>query len=120
MELLVMHFFFYCSPTCYKAGNYRAYDQWFFIPLGGDVYRIMNKHTGFFLDMHKDKETGAEILVQSTYSERDSQKWILKRQGANEYAEEFFKPRSAFSEAMRVFDLTHQFEYYIYGSPYAV
>ena len=109
-----------CSGTPVTIGEYvkKPIDQWLFIPLGGDVYRIMNKHTGFFLDMHKDKETGAEILVQSTYSERDSQKWILKRQGANEYAEEFFKPRSAFSEAMRVFDLTHQFEYYIYGSPY--
>lgn len=106
--------------TKVTMGEYvmKPIDQWLFLPLGDDTYRIMNKHTGFFLDTQKDLNTGNEILVQNIFSEDDSQKWILRKQGAHIYTDNFFKVNSSISEAMRVFDLTHQFEYYIYGNPY--
>lgn len=102
------------------AGQYikRPFDQWVFFHLGNDVYRIMNKHTGLFLDTETNPETGRIILVQNKFSKSDSQKWLLRRQGVNPFADRYFTMRSAISEAMRVFDLTHQFEYYIYGGLY--
>lgn len=108
------------SEAPVTAGQYvkRPFDQWAFLPLGDNVYRIMNKHTGLFLDTKTEPETGREILIQNKFSKNDSQKWLLRRQGTNPYADRDFTVRSAISEAMRVFDLTHQFEYYIYSSPY--
>ena len=96
----------------------RPFQQWIFFPVGGDYYRIMNKHTGMFLDSETDAATGREYLVQNPYSEKDSQIWKLNKRGRNPYSDTFFKVNSAFSEAMRVFDLTHQFEYYIYDSKF--
>lgn len=97
----------------------RPFQQWLFIPLGGDVYRIMNKHTGMFLDTKKNPRTGREVLVQNEYKETASQKWHLVMRGKNLHADRFFRIGSSISEAMRVFDLTHQFEYYIYDSPFS-
>lgn len=96
----------------------RPFDQWLFIPIGNDTYRIMNKHTGLFLDSYRDSITGCDILVQNKYSKNESQKWLLRKQGKNPYADKYYHFRSAISEAMRVFDLTHQFEYYIYNSSF--
>ncbi|UKK53723.1 RICIN domain-containing protein [Prevotella sp. E2-28] len=109
-----------CSETPVTIGEYvkKPFDQWLFMPLGGDDYRIMNKHTGLFLDTKKDSVNGDWILVQNKYSDFDSQKWELRKQGVNPYSDRCFRFHSAMSEAMRVFDLTHQFEYYIYGSPF--
>ena len=109
-----------CPGTPVTIGEYvsKPIDQWLFMPLGGDDYRIMNKHTGLFLDTKKDSVNGDWILVQNKYSDFDSQKWELRKQGVNPYSDRCFRFHSAMSEAMRVFDLTHQFEYYIYGSPF--
>jgi len=109
-----------CSGTEVTIGEYvkKPIDQWLFIPTGKDSYRIMNKHTGLFLDTKKESKSGERILVQKKFSESPSQKWKLHKQEINPYAERYFKVHSAISEAMRVFDLTHQFEYYIYGSPF--
>lgn len=106
--------------TPVTQGTYvkRPFDQWLFIPVGNDTYRIMNKHTGLFLDSYRDSIAGCDILVQNKYSEKESQKWQLRKRGKNPYADRCYRFRSAVSEAMRVFDLTHQFEYYIYNSPF--
>ena len=96
----------------------RPFQQWIFFPMGNDCYRIMNKHTGMFLDSKTDAATGREYLVQNPYSVKDSQIWKIFKRGKNPYNKTFFKINSAFSEAMRVFDLTHQFEYYIYDSKF--
>lgn len=96
----------------------RPFQQWIFFPMGNDCYRIMNKHTGMFLDSKVDDITGKEILVQNEYSKSGNQIWIVKKRNKNPYHNSLFKVNSAFSEAMRVFDLTHQFEYYIYNSKY--
>lgn len=96
----------------------RPFRQWAFIPQGDNCYRIMNKHSGMFLDTRLDKKTGREVLVQNPYKEKSSQIWMLKKQGINPYANKFFKINSAISEAMRVLDLTHSFEYYIHNGPF--
>ncbi len=96
----------------------RPFDQWLFIPMGSNKYKIMNKHTGLFLDFQKDTISGEDILIQNRYTGEESQVWELHRQGKNPYADIYYKVHSAMSEAMRVFDLTHQFEYYIYSSPF--
>ena len=102
------------------VGEYvkRPFDQWIFFPLGIDLYRIMNKHTGLFLDTDKDPVTGREILVQRPFSKSWTQEWVMHRRGKNPYSDSYYSVGSAMSEAMRVFDLTHQFEYYIYGGGY--
>ena len=96
----------------------RPFDQWLFIPVGDNKYRIMNKHTGLFLDFKKDSVSNGDILIQNKYTGKESQVWELHRQGKKTYADLYYKVHSAMSEAMRVFDLTHQFEYYIYSSPF--
>lgn len=102
------------------SGRYvkRPFDQWLFIPVGTDKFRIMNKHTGLFLDTHRDSISGGDIIIQNIYTGTESQVWILRKQGRNPYTDCYYKVHSAISEAMRIFDLTHQFEYYIYGSPF--
>ena len=99
--------------TAVKYEN-RPFMQWAFIPQGNDCYRIVNKHSGMFLDTRIDEKTGKEVLVQNPYREKNSQIWVMKRQGINPFANKFFKINSAISEAMRVLDLTHSFEYYIH------
>ena len=103
------------------VGEYvmRPFDQWVFFHLGADLFRIMNKHTGMFLDAGTDLETGQEILVQKPYSENRTQQWILHRRTPKLFSDSYFQGGSAMSEAMRVFDLTHQFEYYIYGGHFS-
>ena len=104
-----------------SVGEYimRPFDQWVFFPLGDDLFRIMNKHTGMFLDVERNMETGMDILVQNPYSESRTQQWILRRRSPKLFSDSYFQVGSAMSEAMRVFDLTHQFEYYIYGGQFS-
>lgn len=97
--------------TAVKYEN-RPFMQWAFIPQGNNCYRIVNKHSGMFLDTRIDEKTGKEVLVQNPYREKNSQIWMMRRQGNNPFANKFFKINSAISEAMRVLDLTHSFEYY--------
>jgi hypothetical protein len=98
-----------------SVGEYvkRPFDQWIFFPLGIDLYRIMNKFTGLFLDIEKDPKTGREILVQNPFSKSWTQEWVMHRRGKNPFSDSYYRVGSAMSEAMRVFDLTHQSEYYI-------
>ena len=103
--------------TAVKYEN-RPFMQWAFIPQGNDCYRIVNKHSRMFLDTRIDEKTGKEVLVQNPYREKNSQIWVMKRQGINPFANKFFKINSAISEAMRVLDLTHSFEYYIHNGPF--
>ncbi len=103
--------------TAVKYEN-RPFMQWAFIPQGNNCYRIVNKHSGMFLDTRIDEKTGKEVLVQNPYREKNSQIWMMRRQGNNPFANKFFKMNSAISEAMRVLDLTHSFEYYNHNGPF--
>lgn len=96
----------------------RPFRQWVFLPQGNDIYRIMNKHSGMFLDTRIDGKSGKEILVQNPFLEKNSQLWLLKKQDVNPFADRLFKINSAISEAMRVLDLTHSFEYYVHNGPF--
>lgn len=106
------------APVISDKYTQRPFDQWLFIPVEGDKYRIMNKHTGLFLDSSKDSITGCDVLIQNKYDGKDSQIWDLHKRGVNTYADRYYRGHSAMSEAMRIFDLTHQFEYYIYSNPF--
>ena len=64
----------------------RPFDQWLFIPVGDNKYRIMNKHTGLFLDFKKDSVSNGDILIQNKYTGKESQVWELHRQGKKTYA----------------------------------
>ena len=103
--------------TAVKYEN-RPFMQWAFIPQGNNCYRIVNKHSGMFLDTRLDEKTGKEVLVQNLYREKNSQIWMMRRQVNNPFANKFFKINSAISEAMRVLDLTHSFEYYNHNGPF--
>ena len=103
------------SDKCIKCSSV----QWVFIPVGDSKYRIMNKHTGLFLDSYRDSISKEDILIQNKYTGNESQIWMLRKQGVNPYADRYFRANSAISEAMRIFDITHQFEYYIYSSPFS-
>ncbi|MBQ8157427.1 MAG: RICIN domain-containing protein [Prevotella sp.] len=92
----------------------RPFQQWVLFPIEKDCYRIMNKHTGMFLDSKYDKKTGKNYLVQNPYSESASQQWLVKRQSPRNGNDSFFQIDSSLSEALRVFDITHQFQFFTY------
>lgn len=93
----------------------KAFQQWVFFPLSDGRYRIMNKFNGMYLESCKDKKTGVEYLIQKPYSNRASQKWILTPKDTRNSTSQFYRIGSAFSEAMRVYDLTHQFQYFMHN-----
>ena len=93
----------------------KTFQFWYFIPAGDGCYRILNKQTGMYLETRLDVKTGKELLVQNDYSTDDAQLWKMESVGRNPYMNEDFPIHSAVSEAVRVFDVTHQFEYYING-----
>ena len=83
----------------------RPFGQWVFFPLGIDLYRIMDKQTGLFLDTEKDAKTGREFLVRKPFSKSWTQEWVLHRRDKNPYADQSYKVGSAKAEAKRVFDM---------------
>lgn len=90
----------------------RPFQNWAIIPVGGGYFRIMNKHTGMYLDSEKDMQSGVEYLVQAPYSEEDTQKWCFEKCGGREHSNPVYSIGSAISEAIRVYDVAHQFEFY--------
>ena len=91
----------------------KTFQFWYFIPAEGGCYRILNKQTGMYLESKIDSVTGKELLVQNDLSTASSQFWQIESAGDNVHVNELFTLNSAMSEAARVFDVTHQFEYYI-------
>ena len=91
----------------------KTFQFWYFIPAEGGCYRILNKQTGMYLESRTDSVTGKELLVQNDLSTAPSQLWQIESAGDNVHVNELFTLNSAMSEAARVFDVTHQFEYYI-------
>ena len=90
----------------------KTFQFWYFIPAGEGCFRIMNKQTGMYLESKRDSLSGKDILVQNDYSTSDAQLWTMESAGLNENPNNLFQIHSALSEAVRVFDVTHQFEYY--------
>ena len=101
------------SQYKFQNGNHQ---KWVFMPLGNELYKIMSKDNGLFLEAQKDKKTGKEIIVQNPYSGKDSQKWRIGKKCSNPHADLVFKIGSSISEALRIFDITNQYEWIAYDN----
>ena len=89
--------------------------KWAFLPAGEGYYRLMNKDSGLFLEA---KPCGAaDTLAQNPYTGKDNQLWKIERKGKNPAANTLFRKGSALSEALRLFDITGQYEWIGYESP---
>lgn len=89
------------------------HQKWVLLPLGDGTYRIMSKDSGLFLDSSVNEE-GNELLIQTSYAGKDSQKWILENCGVNPHPDATYPFGSAIEEAMKVYDITNQFEWYAF------
>lgn len=89
-------------------GNHQ---KWIFIPIGHDLYKIMGKDSGLFLESVTDKE-GNENLVQASYSGKDTQKWYMERCGYNSNPNSLYPFESSMAEALKIYDVTNQFEWF--------
>lgn len=89
------------------------HQKWVVIPVGDGKCKIMNKNTGLFWQAAIDPITGQHTISQEIENGKQSQLWIIKKQEEKINKENFFKIGSAVSEAMRVTDVTPQFEYTI-------
>lgn len=94
--------------TAYRNGNNQ---KWVLIPVEGNCYKIMNKESGLFLKSMTD-ETGAEKLLQATYTGEDNQKWKFKRLGRNPRNHSSYERGSALAQACKIMDVMHQFEWF--------
>ncbi|MBO7581185.1 MAG: RICIN domain-containing protein [Bacteroidaceae bacterium] len=89
--------------------------KWVFLPTGDGHYRIMNKDSGLFLEA---KSVGKiDTLAQNPFAGKDTQLWKIERKGKNPAPNTFFRMGSALSEALRIFDITGQYEWIGYESP---
>lgn len=89
--------------------------KWVLLPAGNGYYRLMNKDSGLFLEAKSIGKT--DTLAQNPYRGKDSQLWKIERKGKNPSANRLFQPGSALSEALRLFDITGQYEWISYESP---
>ena len=110
----------YCSVKHDSpVGIYHALNgsnqKWAFLPAGGGFFRIMNKDSGLFLEA---KSVGkADTLSQNPYTGKNSQLWKIEREGKNPADNLLFRKGTALSEALRLFDITGQYEWIGYDSP---
>ena len=89
--------------------------KWAFLPAGEGYYRLMNKDSGLFLEARPCG--AADTLAQNPYTGKDNQLWKIERKGKNPAANTLFRKGSALSEALRLFDITGQYEWIGYESP---
>lgn len=101
----------YTANTSAYQSKYINHQKWVIIPVGDGMCKIMNKLSGLFWESIIDKNTGKEIIVQNYYSGKASQKWKIIQTGKNPYAQSFFKIGNVFSEALKVTDVTKQFQF---------
>lgn len=88
-------------------GNHQ---KWVVMALGDGSYKIMGKDSGLFLESVNNN--GTEEINQTFYADRDSQKWILEKSGVNSRLDVLFPYGSAVAEALKVYDVTNQFEWF--------
>ena len=89
--------------------------KWVFLPTGDGHYRIMNTDSGLFLEAKSVGKT--DTLAQNPFTGKDTQLWKIERKGKNPASNTFFRMGSALSEALRIFDITGQYEWIGYESP---
>ena len=96
----------------YLNGNHQ---KWVLIPVEDGYYKIMGKDSGLFLES-KLQENGEELLVQTVYANRDTQKWKLESKNRANNLNTLFTINSAISEAVKIFDETNKFEWVSFNS----
>lgn len=108
----------YCSvKPGSPVGLYRSLNgnnqKWIVLPAGKGYYRLMNKDSGLCLEAMRlaDRDT----LVQNDYRDTDMQKWKITKGDKRDMTDGTFVKGSAVSEALRVYDITGQYEWVGYG-----
>ena len=91
----------------YQNANHQ---KWVFLPVGNGLYRIMGKDSGLFLESAPDDD-GNERIIQTAYSGKDTQIWSLEDAGLNPYGTSGYPFGSSVAEALKVYDVTNQFEW---------
>lgn len=91
-----------------------SHQKWVILPDGNNYFRIMSKDSGLFLEA-LDTDDSSEVLVQTLYGGRDSQKWRIERIGDNPSPKKLFTIGDPISEALKIFDVTGQFEWIAYN-----
>lgn len=94
----------------------KPFQQWIIFPLENGYYRIMNKHSGLYLQAKNDSSEKKYYLTQADYQDNDTQLWKFQKESKRYSRNSIFKLNSALSESLKVFDLTHQFHFFMYNS----
>lgn len=100
----------YTASTSAYQSKYINQQKWVIIPVGDGMCKIMNKLSGLFWESTIDKVTGKEIIVQNYYSGKPTQKWKIIKTEKNPLAQSFFRVGNVMSEALKVTDVTKQFQ----------
>ena len=100
----------YTESTSSYQSKYINHQKWVIIPVGDGMCKIMNKLSGLFWESTIDKTTGKEIIVQNFYSGKPTQKWKITQTEKNPMAQSFFRVGNVMSEALKVTDVTKQFQ----------
>lgn len=100
----------YTASTSAYQSKYINQQKWVIIPVGDGLCKIMNKLSGLFWESTIDKATGKEIIVQNYYSGKPTQKWKITQTEKNPLAQSFFRVGNVMSEALKVTDVTKQFQ----------
>ena len=97
------------SPVgLYKSLN-GSNQKWVILPAGKGYCRLMNKDSGMYLEA---KKVGAkDTLLQNTYRDDDCQVWKIETGERRRTVDDTFVRGSAISEALRIFDITNQYEW---------
>lgn len=98
------------SQYKYLNGNHQ---KWVLLPAGDGHYKIMGKDSGLFLESSTDND-GTETIIQTQYAGKPSQKWQLEECGPNDISDQLYPFGSAAAQALRVFDMTNQFEWHAF------
>ncbi len=95
------------SQYHFQGGNHQ---KWIFNPIDNHLYKIMNKDNGLYLESAKD-DNGNEIMVQTMFADRETQKWAMEKCGKNPSPNPHYPFGSSISAAMKVHELTPEYEW---------
>lgn len=98
-------------PITQSKYQNKDYQKWVFIPTKNGCYKIMGKDSGLFLGTKSDNK-GKETLIQSSYSEQDSQHWEIEPQGRVCHNTSCYTQGSAIAKAFKITDVMPQFEWF--------
>lgn len=101
------------SQYHYQGGFHQ---RWIIIPCGMGTFKIMGKDSGLFLESATN-EDGDEILIQTPFADKETQKWDMEICGANTIPNPHYQFGSAIAEAMKVYDRIGQFEWMKFKGP---